>query len=83
MTDSIDDNNGFDDIDEPSFAELFESYDSKIGQELSDGDMVEGKIIAIVRQEYMLILELKVMGLWTKQNLLMKMVNFHLKLVIL
>ena len=47
MTDSIDDNNGFDDIDEPSFAELFESYDSKIGQELSDGDMVEGKIIAI------------------------------------
>ncbi len=47
MTDSIDDNNGFDDIDEPSFAELFESYDSKIGQELSDGDMVEGEIISI------------------------------------
>ncbi len=47
MTDSIDDNNGFEDTEEPSFAELFESYDSKIGQELSDGDMVEGKIIAI------------------------------------
>ncbi len=47
MTDSIDDNNGFDDIEEPSFAELFESYDSKIGQELSDGDMVEGEIISI------------------------------------
>lgn len=47
MTDSIDDNNGFEDIEEPSFAELFESYDSKIGQELSDGDMVEGEIISI------------------------------------
>jgi len=47
MTDSIDDNNGFEDTEEPSFAELFESYDSKIGEELSDGDMVEGKIISI------------------------------------
>ena len=47
MTDSIDDNNGFEDTEEPSFAELFESYDSKIGQELSDGDMVEGEIISI------------------------------------
>jgi small subunit ribosomal protein S1 len=47
MADSIDDNNGFEDTEEPSFAELFESYDSKIGQELSDGDMVKGKIIVI------------------------------------
>ncbi len=47
MTDSIDDNSGFEDTEEMSFAELFESYDSKIGQELSDGDMVEGEIISI------------------------------------
>jgi small subunit ribosomal protein S1 len=47
MTDSIDDNNGFEDTEEMSFAELFESYDSKIGQELNDGDMVEGEIISI------------------------------------
>ena len=47
MTDSIDDNNGFEDTEEMSFAELFESYDSKIGQELKDGDMVEGEIISI------------------------------------
>ena len=47
MTDSIDDNNEVEATEEPSFAELFESYDSKIGQELSDGDMVEGEIISI------------------------------------
>ena len=47
MTDSIDDNNGFEDTEDMSFAELFESYDSKIGQELNDGDMVEGEIISI------------------------------------
>jgi len=47
MTDSIDDNNGFEDTEEMSFAELFESYDSKIGEELNDGDMVEGEIISI------------------------------------
>jgi len=47
MTDSIDNNNEFEDSDEMSFAELFESYDSKMGQELNDGDMVEGEIISI------------------------------------
>ncbi|MEN8212199.1 MAG: S1 RNA-binding domain-containing protein, partial [Thermodesulfobacteriota bacterium] len=47
MTDSIDDNNEFEDTEEESFAELFESYDSKMGQELNDGDMVEGEIISI------------------------------------
>ncbi len=33
--------------EEMSFAELFESYDKKIGNELSQGDMVEGQIISI------------------------------------
>jgi len=54
MTDSIEDNvddNASDNIDENteemSFAELFESYDTKIGQELNQGDMVEGEIISI------------------------------------
>ena len=47
MTDSIDNNNEFEDSDEMSFAELFESYDSKMGQELNDGDMVEGEVISI------------------------------------
>jgi small subunit ribosomal protein S1 len=35
------------DMDEMSFEELFNSYDAKIGQELKQGDMVEGKIISI------------------------------------
>lgn len=35
------------DMDEMSFEELFNSYDTKIGQELKQGDMVEGKIISI------------------------------------
>ncbi|SDT83793.1 30S ribosomal protein S1 [Desulfobacula phenolica] len=50
MTDQIDDNandNKGDNTDEMSFAELFESYDTKIGRELSQGDMVEGEIISI------------------------------------
>ncbi|CCK79271.1 30S ribosomal protein S1 [Desulfobacula toluolica] len=50
MTDPIDDNandNKGDNTDEMSFAELFESYDTKIGRELSQGDMVEGEIISI------------------------------------
>ncbi len=34
------------DSDEMSFEELFESYDSITGQELKQGDMVEGKIIS-------------------------------------
>ena len=33
--------------DEMSFEELFNSYDEKIGQELKEGDLVEGKIISI------------------------------------
>ena len=33
--------------DEMSFEELFNSYDEKIGQELKQGDLVEGKIISI------------------------------------
>jgi small subunit ribosomal protein S1 len=35
------------DTEEMSFEELFNSYDTKIGQELKQGDMVEGKIISI------------------------------------
>ena len=35
------------DSEEMSFEELFNSYDAKIGQELKQGDMVEGKIISI------------------------------------
>jgi len=35
------------DLDEMSFEELFNSYDVKVGQELKQGDMVEGKIISI------------------------------------
>lgn len=35
------------DLEEMSFEELFNSYDAKIGQELKQGDMVEGKIISI------------------------------------
>ena len=46
MTDQMDDN-GYDNTDEMSFAELFESYDSKSSQELTQGDMVDGEIIAI------------------------------------
>lgn len=37
------------DSDEMSFEELFNSYDTKVGQELNQGDMVEGKIISIGR----------------------------------
>jgi len=36
--------------DEMSFAELFESYDMKITQELNQGDKVEGRIISIGSQ---------------------------------
>lgn len=54
MTDQIDDmaddpidaDNG-ENTEEMSFAELFESYDTKIGHELTQGDKVEGKIISI------------------------------------
>jgi small subunit ribosomal protein S1 len=35
------------DLDEMSFEELFNSYDVTVGQELKQGDMVEGKIISI------------------------------------
>jgi small subunit ribosomal protein S1 len=38
---------GVDNTDDMSFAELFESYDSKTGHELSQGDMVDGEIISI------------------------------------
>ena len=33
--------------EEKSFAELLESYDTKIGHELNQGDKVEGKIISV------------------------------------
>lgn len=46
MTDPNDDDK-LENTDEMSFAELFESYDSKIGQELNQGDMVDGEIISI------------------------------------
>lgn len=46
MTDPMDDDK-FENADEMSFAELFESYDAKIGQELNQGDMVDGRIISI------------------------------------
>ncbi|WP_300462301.1 30S ribosomal protein S1 [Desulfobacula sp.] len=46
MTDPMDDNE-VDNTDEMSFAELFESYDSKSSRELTQGDMVDGEIISI------------------------------------
>ena len=46
MTDT-NDGNEFENADEMSFAELFESYGSKSSQELNEGDMVEGEIISI------------------------------------
>ncbi len=33
--------------DDMSFAELFESYDSKMGHDLSQGDMINGEIISV------------------------------------
>ncbi len=46
MTDSSNEN-GFDEMDEMSFAEMFESYNDEIGRELNQGDRVDGKIISI------------------------------------
>lgn len=46
MTDKNDEN-GVENTDEMSFAELFESYDSTIGHDLAQGDMVDGEIISI------------------------------------
>jgi len=46
MDDNANDNKG-ENAEEMSFAELFESYDMKISQELNQGDKVEGKIISI------------------------------------
>ncbi len=46
MTESNDDHE-FENTDEMSFAELFESYDTTISNELNQGDMVEGEIISI------------------------------------
>ncbi|MDA3786924.1 MAG: 30S ribosomal protein S1 [Desulfobacula sp.] len=44
--DNASDNKG-ENAEEMSFAELFESYDTKIGNELNQGDKVEGEIISI------------------------------------
>ena len=38
---------GFEDEDEMSFEQLFESYDAKMNKELNQGDKVEGRIISI------------------------------------
>lgn len=46
MTEDFDGKNA-QDQEELSFEELFESFDKKVGQELKQGDMVEGQIIAI------------------------------------
>ncbi len=46
MTDQMDDNE-LEDSDEMSFAELFESYDTKKGHDLNQGDKVEGEIISV------------------------------------
>lgn len=46
MTDQ-DDVKGFENEDEMSFEELFESYDAKMKRELNQGDKVEGQIISI------------------------------------
>ncbi len=46
MTDPIDEN-GFESEDEMSFEELFESYDAKMTNDLTQGDKVDGKIISI------------------------------------
>ncbi len=50
MIDPIDDNaneNKGENEEEKSFAELFESFDTKISHELNQGDKVEGEIISI------------------------------------
>lgn len=46
MTDPKDDRKS-EDQEEVSFAELFESYHAKMGKELNQGDLVDGKIISI------------------------------------
>ncbi|MCF6248759.1 MAG: 30S ribosomal protein S1 [Desulfobacula sp.] len=46
MTDPMDEN-GFENEDEMSFEELFESYDAKMTNDLNQGDKVDGKIISI------------------------------------
>lgn len=46
MTDPKQDNE-IEDQDEMSFAQLFESYDTGVGKELNQGDMVDGRIISI------------------------------------
>ena len=49
IDENANDNNG-DNTDEMSFAELFESYDTKISHELNQGDKVEGCIISVGSQ---------------------------------
>lgn len=46
MTD-INGTNKEQDMEEPSFAELFESYEARTGRDLNPGDMIEGQIISI------------------------------------
>ncbi len=43
----MNENNKDMDMEEPSFAELFESYETRTGRDLNPGDMIEGQIISI------------------------------------
>ena len=58
------------DSDEMSFEELFESYDSIKGQELKQGDMVEGRIISIGKSSVYIDTGTKSDGVVAKAELL-------------
>lgn len=64
------DDNEFENTDEESFAELFESYDSKIDHELNQGDMVDGDIISIGSTSVYIDTGTKSDGVVTKAELL-------------
>ncbi len=58
------------DSEEMSFEALFNSYDAKIGQELKQGDMVEGKVIAIGKSSVYIDTGTKSDGVVDKMELL-------------
>ncbi len=69
MADENQDNGG-QDSEELSFAELFESYDSNIKKELNQGDMVEGEIISIGQMQVYVDTGTKSDGVVEKMELL-------------
>ncbi|MBU3954409.1 MAG: 30S ribosomal protein S1 [Proteobacteria bacterium] len=63
-------NNDPEDSEDISFEELFNSYEAKIGQELKQGDMVEGKIISIGKSSVYIDTGTKSDGVVEKNELL-------------